>query len=167
MPGLSFARSWGCSQTTLTSFWLFLTTYSGVSSLGVPGVPWRRSVNPISTRGDRLCPPNYYWHTWRLDFQTFRRPCYYLMSVDKNQHFLTTYPPFCKRSLWTTPYRNMICMTYVNSKKFDKKDFWIAAAFFQLGNVKRSNMRIYVNIFLINKKKLQMMTQIVNFSNSN
>ena len=22
-----------------------------------------RSVHPISTRGDRLCPPNYYWHT--------------------------------------------------------------------------------------------------------
>ena len=22
-----------------------------------------RSVNPISTRGDRLCPPNYYGHT--------------------------------------------------------------------------------------------------------
>ena len=22
-----------------------------------------RSVNPISTRGDRLCPPNYNWHT--------------------------------------------------------------------------------------------------------
>ena len=22
-----------------------------------------RSVNPISTRADRLCPPNYYWHT--------------------------------------------------------------------------------------------------------
>ena len=22
-----------------------------------------RSDNPISTRGDRLCPPNYYWHT--------------------------------------------------------------------------------------------------------
>ena len=22
-----------------------------------------RSVNPISTRGDRLYPPNYYWHT--------------------------------------------------------------------------------------------------------
>ena len=21
------------------------------------------SVNPISTRGDKLCPPNYYWHT--------------------------------------------------------------------------------------------------------
>ena len=23
-----------------------------------------RSVNPISTRGDRLCPLNYYWHPW-------------------------------------------------------------------------------------------------------
>ena len=23
-----------------------------------------RSVNPISTRGDRLCPLNYYLHTW-------------------------------------------------------------------------------------------------------
>ena len=22
-----------------------------------------RSVNPIPTRGDRLCPPNYYWYT--------------------------------------------------------------------------------------------------------
>ena len=22
-----------------------------------------RSVNPISTRGDRLSPPHYYWHT--------------------------------------------------------------------------------------------------------
>ena len=21
-----------------------------------------RSVNPISTRGYKLCPPNYYWH---------------------------------------------------------------------------------------------------------
>ena len=28
-----------------------------------------RSVNPISTRGGRLCPPNYYWHT-----QIFRPP---------------------------------------------------------------------------------------------
>ena len=38
--------------------------HSGLSSLGVPDVPWLgRSVNPISTRGDRLYPPNYYWHT--------------------------------------------------------------------------------------------------------
>ena len=42
--------------------------HAGLSSLGVPGVPWHtqilcRLVNPISTRVDRLCPPNYYWHT--------------------------------------------------------------------------------------------------------
>ena len=41
---------------------------TGLSSLGVPGVPWHtqilgRSVNPISTSWDRLCPLNYYWHT--------------------------------------------------------------------------------------------------------
>ena len=37
------------------------TQMSEVSSLGVPD--FGRSANPISTRGDRLCPPNYYWHT--------------------------------------------------------------------------------------------------------
>ena len=40
---------------------------TGVLSLGVPGgamahPDFGRSVNPISTRGDKLCPPNYYWH---------------------------------------------------------------------------------------------------------
>ena len=34
---------------------------TGLSSLGVHP-DFGRSVNPISTRGDRLCPPNYYWH---------------------------------------------------------------------------------------------------------
>ena len=29
-----------------------------------------RSVNPISTRGDKLCPPNYYWHPGFLDLPT-------------------------------------------------------------------------------------------------
>jgi hypothetical protein len=37
----------------------------------VPGCAWcamahpdfGRSVNPMSTRGDRVCPPKYYWHT--------------------------------------------------------------------------------------------------------
>ena len=44
--------------------WENLVYNTGVSSLGVPGVPdFGRSVNPISNRGDRLCPPNYYWHT--------------------------------------------------------------------------------------------------------
>ena len=32
------------------------------------------SVNPISTRGDRLCPP-YYYYSPTPDFQTFLRPC--------------------------------------------------------------------------------------------
>ena len=39
---------------------------AGPSSLGVCAMAhpdFGRSVNPISTRGDRLCPPNYYWHT--------------------------------------------------------------------------------------------------------
>ena len=31
---------------------------------GATGPPiFGRSVNPFPTRGDRLCPPNYYWHT--------------------------------------------------------------------------------------------------------
>ena len=38
-------------------------------SLGVPGVYWHPQIladqlhNPISNRGDRLGPSNYYWHT--------------------------------------------------------------------------------------------------------
>ena len=31
----------------------------GLLSLGVPGVPW---LADQLTRGDRLCPPHYYWH---------------------------------------------------------------------------------------------------------
>ena len=34
-----------------------------------------RSVNPISSRGDRLCQPNYYWHTWI--FRPYDGPLYY------------------------------------------------------------------------------------------
>ena len=34
---------------------------SGLSSLAHPD--FGRSVNPISNGEDRLCPPNYYWHT--------------------------------------------------------------------------------------------------------
>ena len=39
----------------------------GLLSPGVPGAiahpDFGRSVNPISTRGNRLCPPKYYWYT--------------------------------------------------------------------------------------------------------
>ena len=38
-------RSWGCR---------------GCHAMAHPD--FGRSVNPISTGGDRLCPPNYYWH---------------------------------------------------------------------------------------------------------
>ena len=56
-------------------FCLILNNSRGVVPGGTGGAmahpDFGRSVNPISTRGDRLCPPNYYWHP---DFQTFRRP---------------------------------------------------------------------------------------------
>ena len=52
-----------------------------------------RSVNPISTRGYRLCPPNYYWHT-RI-FRPSDSPAYisaaalaFKQSLDSLQAFL-------------------------------------------------------------------------------
>ena len=33
----------------------------GVAGGAMAPSDFGRSVNPISTRGDRLCPPNYYW----------------------------------------------------------------------------------------------------------
>ena len=36
---------------------IILSATAGVSSLGVPP-DYGRSVNPISTKGGRLCPPN-------------------------------------------------------------------------------------------------------------
>ena len=39
------------------------SAYSATNLLGWWQPPdFGRSVNTISTRGDRLCPPNYYWH---------------------------------------------------------------------------------------------------------
>ena len=40
----------------------------GLSSLGVPGVPWHTQIladqlTLFQPGGDRLCPPNYYWYT--------------------------------------------------------------------------------------------------------
>ena len=45
-----------------------LMSKSGLSSLGVPGVPWHTQIladqlTLFQPGGDRLCPPNYYWHT--------------------------------------------------------------------------------------------------------
>ena len=39
---------------------------------------FERSVNPISTRGDKLCPTNYYWHT-RI-FRPSNGPAPYLLN---------------------------------------------------------------------------------------
>jgi hypothetical protein len=52
----------------------------------VPGCG--RSVNPISTRGDRLCPPNYYWHT-RI-FRPSDGPAVLCISVGPRPHGLET-----------------------------------------------------------------------------
>jgi hypothetical protein len=35
----------------------------GCARCAVAHPDFGRSVNPISKKGDRLCPPNYYWHT--------------------------------------------------------------------------------------------------------
>ena len=55
-----------------------------------------RSVNPILTRGDRLCPPNYYWHT-----RIFRpsdspvQPRFLEFSVPMKKHWVN---PDCQNS---------------------------------------------------------------------
>ena len=53
-----------CNYCIASSNWCY--KYRGVVPGGAGGAmappDFGRSVNPISTRGDRLCPPNYYWH---------------------------------------------------------------------------------------------------------
>ena len=41
-----------------------------------------RSVDPISTRGDRLCPPNYYWHP-RIFRPSDSWQCYLMSSLNQ------------------------------------------------------------------------------------
>ena len=53
-----------------------------------------RSVNPISTRGDRLCSPNYYWHTWT--YRPSDGPVTYLLDCQwrcKGKDNITQVPP--------------------------------------------------------------------------
>ena len=45
----------------------FLKITLGCAGCAMAHPDFGRSVNPISTKGDRLCAPNYYWHT-----RTFR-----------------------------------------------------------------------------------------------
>ena len=56
----SFKNSVECSYESTNFFIeLLFTLRVGVSSLGMLGMPFGRSVNPIS---NRLCPSNYNWH---------------------------------------------------------------------------------------------------------
>ena len=61
--------------------------YAGLSSLMAhPALPdFGRSVNHISTRGDRLCPPNYYWHTWI--FRPSDGPVGSIKNLDTGSYF--------------------------------------------------------------------------------
>ena len=57
----------------------FSSATPGVSSLGVLGVPWHTQIladqlTLFQPGGDRLCPPDYYWHT-RI-FRPSDGPCH-------------------------------------------------------------------------------------------
>ena len=56
---LSRFQSMSCEQSSILVVLLPVVCIAGLSSLGVPAPPdFGRSVNPISTKGGRLCPPN-------------------------------------------------------------------------------------------------------------
>ena len=50
-----------------------------------------RSVNPISTRGYKLCPPNYYWHPGFSDHR--RALCFHGRFCDFKSQNLILSPP--------------------------------------------------------------------------
>ena len=62
-------------------------SYAGMSSLGVPD--FGRSVNPISTRRGRLCPPHYYWQP-RI-FRPSYGPAYYVNSNGRVQLWISLF----------------------------------------------------------------------------
>ena len=55
-----------------------------------------RSVNPISTRGDRLCPPNYYWHT-RI-FRPSDGPVIKIYLLESQKKFTRNFKRQCSSS---------------------------------------------------------------------
>ena len=65
------------------SHWHSTALYRGVVIGGAGGAmappDFGRSVNPISTRGDRLSPSNYYWHP-RIS-RPFNGPALQLMKI--------------------------------------------------------------------------------------
>ena len=55
----------------------------GWGGFSPPPPVFGRTVNPISTRGSRLCPPQYYEPP--PDFQTLRRPCHHSTTCPSPQ----------------------------------------------------------------------------------
>ena len=63
-----------CAKNLHESLWPQVFNSNAMTSFDRPVVPgcagcamahpdFGRSVSPISTKGDRLCPPNYNWHS--------------------------------------------------------------------------------------------------------
>ena len=52
-----------CYVVSSKNTYIFRPVVPGCAGCAMAHPDFGRSVNPISTRGDRLCPPNYYWHT--------------------------------------------------------------------------------------------------------
>ena len=50
-------------MTCLTPNGIIRPVVPGCAGCAMAHPDFGRSVNPISIRGDRLCPSNYYWHT--------------------------------------------------------------------------------------------------------
>ena len=64
-PKLSASKRSACKNSGLKHILqlLCMPVVPGCAGCAMAHPDFDRSVNPISTRGDKICPPNYYWHT--------------------------------------------------------------------------------------------------------
>ena len=71
-PNLSriFGNSHHASIISATAYSYLRPVVPGCAGCARAHPNFGRSVNPISTRGHRLCPPNYYGHTQIFNLQT-------------------------------------------------------------------------------------------------
>ena len=71
-----FSVSHSYSNQTGCIHWIvFRPVVLGCAGCAMAHPDFGRSVNPISTRGNRLCPPNYYWHTQIFRLSDGPEPC--------------------------------------------------------------------------------------------
>ena len=84
-------RNWGHKTCTKNMHYISMQecvycrpVVPGCAGCAMAHPEFGRSVNPISTRGDRLCPPNYYWHT-RI-FRTSDGPVVCILLIYENQN---------------------------------------------------------------------------------